>query len=287
MSSSRPQIFLASLLLAIFTFGLPATASADDVSWKRGWQKFRTWEYIYTGGALAGAVSVELLWEESAEPNWRGPFLLDNVVRDLMLPSSEEGVLNAGTLSDIGVLTNVFYPFADAIWAAGFVHHDPEVTGQMMLINLESFATNLLVVGIAKRIIGRERPGFGDCYYNPDASDECRRNTRSHPSGHTSTAFTGAGLTCVHHANLPLYGGGGADVAACVAAMSVATFTGLMRISANAHYLSDVLVGAFIGTAAGFIMPSLLHYSGGSSERELETVRQVNAPMLLQWGGQF
>ncbi len=281
--------FLIFFVLGFVSVLTPALAAAeDDVFWRDEWSKFRTVQGVYTVGALGAAVSVELFWQELQEPNWRGPIFIDDAIRNLMLPESDEGITSADLWSDITVLTALFYPFADAIWAGGFVHKDPEVTGQMLLMNMQSYATSLLVVGVSKRLIGRERPGVGGCYDDPNFSEECKlRSTKSHPSGHTSTAFTGAGLTCAHHANLPLYGGGAADIAACGAAMAVATATGLLRISANAHYLSDVVVGALIGFGAGFLMPTLLHYSGESTEAELETSQQAQAPVILHFGGAF
>jgi membrane-associated phospholipid phosphatase len=69
----------------------------------------------------------------------------------------------------------------------------------------------------------------------PDAS-----NNHSFPSGHTASAFATASVLERHlgwKAGLPAYG--------------FATYVGLARMSANKHHLSDVMMGAAVGIAAG------------------------------------
>jgi hypothetical protein len=41
--------------------------------------------------------------------------------------------------------------------------------------------------------------------------------------------------------------------------LSLAAATGYLRIAADSHYFSDVLVGAAVGTAVGLLVPHLLH----------------------------
>lgn len=72
----------------------------------------------------------------------------------------------------------------------------------------------------------------------PDGSDR-----RSFPSGHTSTAFAAAAT---------LYTRQGANIG--VPAMLVASFVGLARVQADKHHWYDVVAGAGIGTASGFLI---------------------------------
>lgn len=81
-------------------------------------------------------------------------------------------------------------------------------------------------VQATKFTVGRERP---------DAS-----NSVSFPSGHTASAFATATVLQQHlgwKAGLPAY--------------ALAGLVGASRMASNKHYLSDVLVGAGIGLAAG------------------------------------
>ena len=41
--------------------------------------------------------------------------------------------------------------------------------------------------------------------------------------------------------------------------LAVAATTGYLRIAADKHYFSDVLSGALIGSAVGFMVPYLFH----------------------------
>jgi membrane-associated phospholipid phosphatase len=84
-------------------------------------------------------------------------------------------------------------------------------------------------------------------------------------SGHSTASFTLAGLTCIHHAYLPLYGGGAPDALACAGSMAAATTVAMMRVVSDQHYLSDVIIGSAFGALAGVGMPWLLHYRGGGS----------------------
>ncbi len=87
----------------------------------------------------------------------------------------------------------------------------------------------------------------------PDGSDR-----KSFPSGHTSTAFAAAAT---------LYNRQGAGVG--IPAMLVASFVGVARVQADKHHWYDVVVGAGIGTASGFLI------TNRRSERQA---------LILPWG---
>lgn len=91
-------------------------------------------------------------------------------------------------------------------------------------------STSLLTTGL-KAIISEERP---------DGSDD-----KSFPSGHTSVSFAAA-------ASLHKRYGWEVGVPAHV----VAAFVGVARVKADKHFTHDVLAGAAIGEAAGWIFAS-------------------------------
>jgi membrane-associated phospholipid phosphatase len=72
----------------------------------------------------------------------------------------------------------------------------------------------------------------------PDRSDR-----KSFPSGHTSMAFSAAST---------LFNRQGQSIG--IPAVAVATFVGVARIQADKHHWYDVLAGAAIGGAAGFLI---------------------------------
>jgi membrane-associated phospholipid phosphatase len=57
-----------------------------------------------------------------------------------------------------------------------------------------------------------------------------------------------------------LLGGGASDAAVCVTATAMGLTSGVARIAADRHYVSDVIAGAVLGWGVGFAMPALLHY---------------------------
>jgi membrane-associated phospholipid phosphatase len=92
--------------------------------------------------------------------------------------------------------------------------------------HLEALVANFAYTEVIKDSVRRNRP---------DSS-----TATSFPSGHTSTAFASATNLLDHYG----WATGGP-------ALALATFTGLCRLSGNAHYLSDVLFGATLGAVVG------------------------------------
>ena len=89
-----------------------------------------------------------------------------------------------------------------------------------------ALTANALVTYLLKFGIGRERPNGGDNF--------------SFPSGHTSHSFTIAAVTN------ELYGRKIGTLAYCMATLSA-----ISRVHDNMHYLSDIIIGAGIGTIIG------------------------------------
>jgi membrane-associated phospholipid phosphatase len=79
-------------------------------------------------------------------------------------------------------------------------------------------------------------------------------------SGHSAATMTSAGLTCLTHQRMSLFGGGAGDVAPCVLMVGVSLATGVTRLVADMHWFSDVVIGWSIGALAGYVLPAALHY---------------------------
>ena len=74
-------------------------------------------------------------------------------------------------------------------------------------------------------------------------------------------SFTAASLVCMHHIHLELYGDPALDYGICGLALASAGTVGALRIVADKHWTSDVLVGTGIGLLSGLGVPYLFHYS--------------------------
>jgi membrane-associated phospholipid phosphatase len=236
--------------------------------WDPDWPKFRTGEYFATGAFAAIAIGSLAIPDDDGRWNLTNSF--DDGVRDALRLDSREARDIAGDVSDLGLTIALNHLMIDALVVAWWGHGRGSVAFQMTLINFETIAFSTAINSLVKSITARQRPYYEECSTETRFSDrdECNGTDRyrSFFSGHTSTAFAAAGLTCMHHANLPLYGSPGADIAGCIAALTTASATGALRIMSDNHYATDTLVGAAIGLGSGLGLPWLLHYRGGASK---------------------
>lgn len=114
--------------------------------------------------------------------------------------------------------------------------------------------TPFLVTGagvlLSKNNIARDRPYVPSCDTHPNYDPHCFQadSRKSFYSGHTAFAFTGAGVTCRWAKTYE------ASPWACPSALGLATFTGAARMTADKHFLSDVLVGGVLGYLSGYYL---------------------------------
>jgi hypothetical protein len=106
--------------------------------------------------------------------------------------------------------------------------------------HLEALAANLVYTTGLKFVVPRERPDSGDHY--------------SFPSGHTSTMFASTAVLMEFYGPYVGY-----------PFMVLAAYTGVCRLSANRHYLSDVIFGGTLGYIVGRSY-SQHHLSSGSKQ---------------------
>jgi membrane-associated phospholipid phosphatase len=102
-------------------------------------------------------------------------------------------------------------------------------------------------------------------------------NNLSFFSGHTSFAFALA----VSSATVATMRGYSYAGAVWAAGLSVAAFTGYLRIAADRHYFTDVLVGALAGGGLGFLVPWLLHRPAAAPSRVSLAVLPVPGGAML------
>jgi membrane-associated phospholipid phosphatase len=276
---------------------LPPPPSVDGEShhrlvWNEDWPRFRPIGYVVTSASVLSALAVTLFLKYPDEPRWSGGILFDDAVRD-GLRARDPGLRDAiriasditlaTTLVQVALVDSLLIPFAD---------DSSNVAAQLSLMNAQALSLNILVATLLFKAVARERPLIQDCKKDPAFDPLCSRGSyASFPSSHTSTAFTAAGLACVHHAYLPIYGGEPWDTSACIASLTFATATGVFRIVGDRHYATDVLFGAAIGFSLGYIYPWLLHYRFGKPMKQLEQAATWGvmpaAPYGLQMAGEF
>jgi membrane-associated phospholipid phosphatase len=122
--------------------------------------------------------------------------------------------------------SSVLLPVVAGSWAVARIGGQPAAAATATR-TLRAVVVASLVVGPVKAMVGRQRP---------DGTDH-----RSFPSGHSANAMAVASSVVSGHG--PRFG--------AAVYLSAATVP-LARLHANRHYLSDVLAGAAVGTAAGW-----------------------------------
>jgi membrane-associated phospholipid phosphatase len=260
-------LLASSLALTLLLSSAPALAMEPEVAWNPSWPRFRKAEIAFTGG-LTLQVAATLFLYPTPQRNWEGGILFDDAVRDALVLRSRGARNTASKVSDYLYYGLAVLPMAlDAGIVAAGVHGSGDVAVQMLAMDLESYALAGAIAMSAEKV-GRVRPVDRGCQKDPNYSGRCGDDAQlnvSFMSGHTTIAFTGAGLTCAHHSNLPLYGGGAPDIMACVVSLAAAATSGTLRIASDAHYATDVLLGAGVGLFAGYGLPELLHYRSSRS----------------------
>jgi hypothetical protein len=241
---------------------------------------------VATVGFYVATYTLDSRIHPPSQANWSGPILLDAAARGVLRGRTAHVEKAAADYSDKLYQTAALFPFVvDAGVVALGVHWSPEVAAQMALMDAESLGVAGVLSLFSERVVARERPYVRDCVNGFAGNNPCgiEGDRISFYSGHTAAAFTSAGLTCVHHQHLPLYGGGAPDVWACVWALGVGAGAGTFRMIADKHYLSDVMVGTIVGLSAGYLLPSALHYGFGTKRPKQEPIPPTGIvrPMLF------
>ena len=286
MSHAPPRRALTLAFLAL-GLALAPRARADDsrLSWNPRWTRFQPVEYGVTGVAAASTFMLYFAVPDASQPRWLGSVLLDDSLRDALRLRSPEARDDARAASDLAALSTV-------VWAVGVdslvvpvARHSASVAGQLTAMDAESFALSSLITTVIFKATARARPSYADCQRDSAFDPLCKtRTVESFPSGHSAVSLTAAGLSCAHHLHAGLYGNPFADALACAGTITLAASTGTLRVLADRHYASDVVVGAMIGFAVGYGVPTLFHYGkvdkASSSTQALEPLGSSLGPTV-------
>lgn len=165
------------------------------------------------------------------------------------------------------------YSFAvlGAFAVAGLAGKNREATN----VAEDGLLSSVIAAGIAapmsKLVAGRARPSAGE---GPGSFSPFSSNA-SFPSGHTTQAFAVASVVAAHDGRLWV----------AVVSYGLAGSVGLARIHEDAHWASDVLAGAILGTVVGNAVVRVNDRirAGRATARDAPAV--AFAPVLLRKGG--
>jgi len=288
-SGLRTALCVLGVAVSVILTASPARAQSGEhrLEWSSDWARVHPASYAITGAMGGFSLMFDGLYEGGAEAQLRGPTVIDQPVRDALMASTDEGREIAGLVSDILLGVMIAWPLVDALVVAGLGDLNSDVAWQLTWISAESFALEMLINTLFKQLVARERPHGSRCTLedrleNPGRCGPTGR-LRSFYSGHSSFSFSAAGQVCVNHAHLPLYGSDAADAFACGAALLIASTVATLRMIADRHYVTDVLVGAVLGLGTGFLLPYLLHYQWdpGDPPETTMTAHPLSAPPVM------
>ncbi len=288
-------------LLVVSTLLVARTAPAADpdrVEWSNDWPRVRLWEVADALVLTIADTEIEQRVPVTTPARWRGGILFDDWARSVFRASGPGAQSTASTVSDWIFYGGTLAPFIlDDYFVTLEIHRNADVALQMLVINMQSLGVSGLVSLVAEHGVGRARPYTDGC--GPDGTirdsqgqvlpNRCGgpNDDRSFFSGHVAAVTTMASLTCVHHQHLPLYGGGFADLAPCLAMIGLSTTTGILRLVYDEHWASDVITGWAMGALAGYVLPSVLHYGfgGGRAIGEIRAGGVTAVPVPTAYAG--
>lgn len=243
-------IFVFAVLLA-----LPAPARAAE---EEDWYDYAPHVSIpITALGLSVWIAGEVFKKDlvPAEARWTATNPLDDAVRDALAwnyahqkdaDMASNLVLGSVPLAGLSALL-----FSDRQGWSSPTSSRAKQAGYGGLIMLESVSVAMLANQMIKFAVLRKRPYTRSSEYGTFEADD----HLSFYSGHTTTAFALA----VSAATLYDLRGGEHRGAVWTTALLLAAGVGYLRIGADKHYFTDVLVGALVGAAAGWLVPRLLH----------------------------
>lgn len=261
----QARIGIGAALVASAIALTASNARADEghrLDWKDSWPKFQPSEYAYTIGIWSSYAVLEIAAPAIERPLWTRGLPGDVAVRGALVASTRAKRETAGDWSDWLWIGGQIMVWVDSVAVPLLTDEwNFEVAAQLTLLNAEAMAPTALISRFLHRTAGRERPDKHGCREDPNYGFSCGLpDASSFPSGHTSAGFVAAGLSCAHHQYVGLYGHPAADAGMCALMLVGSTTNGILRIVADRHWVSDVIVGAALGGALGYGLPTLLHY---------------------------
>ena len=156
---------------------------------------------------------------------------------------------SASNLSDILIYTCLASPFI--LFSSSAIRHD---FGTILGMYAESVLFSSAFTFWGKGGVERIRPYT---YYSKTPLDKkmSAEAKKSFFSGHASRAFTS--LIFLSTVYSSYYPNSKWKTHIWIGSVLLASSVGYLRIAAGAHFLTDVLVGAIVGSAAGYLIPKI------------------------------
>ena len=181
--------------------------------------------------------------------HWCAPPGVDAAVRNALVWQDHER-----TADLLSTVIDVVIPASAATYLLLSANAGGDFNAGMVdsLLVTEAAAAALLVNQVVKLLAGRQRPY---AHFKNDQGYAKSEDNLSFYGGHTSFAFSVAAATVTVAA---MRGYAGVGIAAGVG-FTLATAVGYLRIAADQHYLTDILIGTAVGGLMGWAIPWVFH----------------------------
>lgn len=244
------QFFFAIILSSPLVFTTSFAQSRYELSWKQ--------DAILLGGGAAGTGIGYLLMDKISPLN---AIQVNALSRDNVNTYDRQATYNYSQhLSDLSDVALISVGTAPLFLLAGKEMRKDWFTLGVMYSETALLTTAL--VSITKGAVVRNRPFV----YNPDApmDKKLEKDARtSFFSGHT--AFTFATATFFSTVYGKYYPSSALRPYLTGAVYGAAAVTAYLRYESGKHFQSDILTGAIVGTAVGYLIPAI-HETEGQEE---------------------
>ncbi len=242
---------------------------------------------------LAGLVTVAAVTLDAStaraqpRPRWIGATRLDADARRVLRATEPDTRALADRTSWAVVGLVMAAPVGLATRAATERGTSGTAAGEALLALAAPYGITALLGLGAKHMFARERPFATEqglsrrCVRGDERGCDPERNA-SFPSLHAALGFAGATMTCVQA--LRFGRDGGLDGLACGAASFGASVGASLRMVADRHYATDVLVGSLLGVTLAASLGWGLHHGDAAPwplARSLDAPTPAPLPVVL------
>jgi membrane-associated phospholipid phosphatase len=203
-------------------------------------------------GALGASIALLAIYQPELLPKscrWCTPPGIDIDARNALVWKD-----HARTADTLSTVTLVAIPASAMTYLLLAANSRGDASAGLVdsLLVTEAAAVALLMNQVVKLLVGRKRPHV---FFQNDLGYSESEDNLSFYGGHTSFAFSVTAATVTVAA---MRGYTGVGIVAGVG-FTLSTVVGYLRIAADQHFLTDILVGAAVGGLVGWAVPRIFH----------------------------
>lgn len=277
MKSAFRLLLMFTVCILMLSIGTPCSAKSSDeleIDWLG--------DSVFTVSTGALWITFEALKTDIAPHKciWCNTNPMDETITDAVSWSTPKYAARAADVTAFGVIPA--FAAGSLLISSGLDNRIQNAGTDMMLI-AEALTISSLLNQIVKFSVGRARP-FTVRNNHGFYSDRTDDNL-SFYSGHTNMAFAlvvSAGtIAHIRHYDAEPYIWG--------IGIPMALFVAYARMAAQKHYFTDVLVGALVGSAVGFLVPWLHQKSSNTTtpDNPISGLSIQTGTQMISISGQF